>query len=147
MSDRRRSARLSLFPELRLFEDRKVRSQAFRQARNRVLLERGRWLLILACIVTSGICAGLLGFWMKTQLGLRTPWLNGALGAIAGAATVWVAHFLFRRPVQRHLRERLRALGVPVCLVCGYNLRGNLSGRCPECGTRTDDARTEPDLE
>jgi hypothetical protein len=28
------------------------------------------------------------------------------------------------------------------CQACGYNLTGNVSGRCPECGTRTGlDAR------
>jgi len=24
------------------------------------------------------------------------------------------------------------------CVKCGYDLAGNLSGRCPECGTPTD---------
>jgi hypothetical protein len=31
-----------------------------------------------------------------------------------------------------------RPLGMsdpPLCMKCGYNLRGNVSGRCPECGT------------
>lgn len=26
----------------------------------------------------------------------------------------------------------------PECLKCGYNLTGNVSGLCPECGARTD---------
>jgi hypothetical protein len=29
----------------------------------------------------------------------------------------------------------LRALSVHLCHNCGYNLTGNVSGRCPECGT------------
>ncbi len=41
---------------------------------------------------------------------------------------------LWRRRAQRVLRERLVALGVDVCLKCGYDLTGNVSGRCPECG-------------
>ena len=26
-----------------------------------------------------------------------------------------------------------------LCLACGYNLKGNVSGRCPECGSLRDD--------
>ena len=40
--------------------------------------------------------------------------------------------FLDRR--RRWLRLRLVAQGVPICLHCGYDLTGNSSGRCPECG-------------
>ena len=39
---------------------------------------------------------------------------------------------LIRGPVRRY-RRRLRS----ECLHCGYNLTGNVSGRCPECGTAT----------
>ncbi len=35
-----------------------------------------------------------------------------------------------RGPLRRHRRRR-RGL----CLQCGYNLTGNVTGRCPECGT------------
>jgi enoyl-CoA hydratase/carnithine racemase len=34
--------------------------------------------------------------------------------------------------------ERLR-IGAPSCDGCGYNLTGNVSGRCPECGKVVDD--------
>jgi hypothetical protein len=42
---------------------------------------------------------------------------------------------LWRRRAHRQLREQLVALGIGVCLKRGYNLTGNVSGRCPECGT------------
>ena len=29
------------------------------------------------------------------------------------------------------------------CIACGYNLTGNVSGRCPECGAATGDAACE----
>ncbi len=32
------------------------------------------------------------------------------------------------------------------CLVCGYNLYGNRSGRCPECGNRFRPARRPPNV-
>ncbi len=34
------------------------------------------------------------------------------------------------------LRQQLRDRGIPVCLACGYSLKGLTSpDRCPECGT------------
>lgn len=49
------------------------------------------------------------------------------------------------RGSRRELRERFD--GAPRCAVCQYNLTGNLSGICPECGTAIEDrAPTEPAL-
>lgn len=35
------------------------------------------------------------------------------------------------------IRSNLRTVGssYPLCNICGYNLTGNVSGICPECGT------------
>ena len=51
--------------------------------------------------------------------------------AIGGAVllTVWAIHVLYRPPERR--RER-REHGL--CVACGYDLTGNVSGVCPECG-------------
>jgi len=53
-----------------------------------------------------------------------------ASGVVAGlvAAGDWVA---FELP--RGIQQRRRRLGL--CGHCGYNLRGNVSRVCPECGT------------
>jgi hypothetical protein len=37
--------------------------------------------------------------------------------------------------IERPLRERRRRGRLGLCLKCGYDLRGNISGVCPECGT------------
>jgi len=37
--------------------------------------------------------------------------------------------------LRRRWRRRFR-LTHGLCLTCGYNLTGNVSGRCPECGER-----------
>ena len=52
------------------------------------------------------------------------------------APLVWLTRKLRRR------RRRKRNL----CVTCGYNLRGNTSGRCPECGTPvpTQELNAEP---
>jgi hypothetical protein len=39
-----------------------------------------------------------------------------------------------RKPIRHSLRGHLIKIGVPVCLKCGYDLKGNVSGICPECG-------------
>ena len=46
-----------------------------------------------------------------------------------------VAIWFTRRGIRRRLREQLAKKGIPVCIPCGYNLTGNESGVCPECGT------------
>ena len=59
-------------------------------------------------------------------------------------ATLWlVSGALLIVSLIRH-RRRWRS-GPPSCLRCGYNLTGNTSGRCPECGT--DVPLTAPRLE
>ena len=46
----------------------------------------------------------------------------------------WPSVALWRGPLRRHWRRK-RAQ----CLCCGYNLTGNTSGICPECGTPIPD--------
>ncbi len=53
------------------------------------------------------------------------PWLLFVLFVVAPTA------LLLRGPVRRW-RRRKRNL----CVLCGYNLTGNTSGVCPECGKR-----------
>ncbi len=59
------------------------------------------------------------------QVGLGWPLLGGACGYI-------LAKRLEKRWERR--LERRRAEGR--CVVCGYNLTGNVSGVCPECGEK-----------
>jgi len=54
---------------------------------------------------------------------LASPYMAPALCAWAGVIVMIV------RP------PRPKPLGVPVCASCSYNLTGNVSGICPECGT------------
>ena len=58
------------------------------------------------------------------------------VGVLIGASLVFLENrFLFRNQLQRCLREQLLERGVPICLVCGYDLRGQIDPRCSECGT------------
>jgi rubrerythrin len=40
--------------------------------------------------------------------------------------------------VRRVLRVELARLGHRICIECGYDLRGQVEHRCPECGTQFD---------
>lgn len=59
-------------------------------------------------------------------------WLVVALMATSGAAA-WTDRLL-KRALTRASR----------CSTCGYDLTGNVSGRCPECGTEIKQRATPP---
>ncbi len=61
----------------------------------------------------------------------RVTWLVFPLWLTTGALTLTGMMPIVRGPLRRRWRRWHGA-----CLECGYNLRGNRSGRCPECGTR-----------
>lgn len=64
-------------------------------------------------------------------------------GALRCAPAEIDSHLQRLKPeAAQHGREILEALGAlnqavspPTCLKCGFNLTGNISGKCPECGT------------
>lgn len=58
------------------------------------------------------------------------------LGIVTGL--VVTTRLLHRWGTARDLRVKLLEAGVPVCLGCGYNLRGLKAARCPECGRGLD---------
>ncbi len=79
--------------------------------------------------------------WIKTFLATPGLYAAGVLIAVAAAgiglyipilfAPSWLFTFLGFR-----LRRAVRDVhGPPECVKCSYNLTGNTSGTCPECGT------------
>ena len=55
--------------------------------------------------------------------------------AIGGAVALMIGalHLLYGAPRGETLLRGRRAKGL--CVACGYDLTGNVSGVCPECGT------------
>lgn len=51
----------------------------------------------------------------------------------------------FRAFSRDFFRKQLNDLGILVCVRCGYDLRGQLDHRCPECGTEFDDTNIADD--
>ena len=75
---------------------------------------------------------------------LRSPSVWYALGvllALTGMLTLVASGALWS--IRRFLRSK--AAGTGRCRQCGYNLTGNVSGRCPECGTPIGEQSKEPD--
>jgi predicted RNA-binding Zn-ribbon protein involved in translation (DUF1610 family) len=73
---------------------------------------------------------------------ILNPWGIIALGVVSGlggAGAVWCARRGIRRSLWRQLGER----GIPICVCCGYDLRGQTSHCCPECGATIE--RLRPD--
>ena len=66
-------------------------------------------------------------------------WASLGADAFAGSLLPCVALYLCACYDRRRFRSRQDE---GRCVACGYNLRGNISGRCPECG-RPIDRRTE----
>ncbi|MFO0838851.1 MAG: hypothetical protein U1D55_10015 [Phycisphaerae bacterium] len=85
-----------------------------------------------------GLCGvGLaVAMWCAMPLGaLLFPTLI-AITLFGGAGVFAGELLLVREPLRRVLREHLIARGVPICIRCGYDLRGQVGARCPECGER-----------
>ena len=60
---------------------------------------------------------------------------GGAAPQLGWAMSLVVAFFLARE-VHGRLRWKVVKHDHPVCRRCGYDLTGNTSGVCPECGER-----------
>lgn len=113
------------YPELRNMNDENARRHCLRTARNR-LVNALRWQLLIAYLIpvvvvialTAGISIWYRFLWMLIGLQLA------------------LALFLYihRHQFNNYLRETIKEL-TDCCTSCGYDLTGNDSGTCPECGT------------
>lgn len=123
--------RRRLFPELNRFDSAAQAREAWNSALSRevkvyafaVGVGVALWIIVMALYFEP----------LSRRLGLGSTWLSYSPPVIVlliFAIVVW----LRRQRIRRTLRERLAQSGVPVCIVCGYDLRGQTVPRCPECG-------------
>jgi len=126
-----------LFPELQLFYTLAARNQAMDRAQKTLSRTLGYGLVMLAWFV----CIEAV---MLTVQAFTAPLWAACVGfTVAISAPVSTGFWLFRRRIQRSLRRQLIDRGVPVCLKCGYQLRGLMDPRCPECGEAFDERLLE----
>ena len=128
------------YPELKRFPPGEVRKRALDKA---MRLSRSDWRIYvmilgaLAALVGLGSAGPRVSRWLFSH-GVAEP--VAALTPCFMIPLVLVLQFavLLRFSRQRSgplLRRMLTELGKPICTRCGYDLAGNTSGICPECGT------------
>ena len=127
-----------IFPELRRFRSRGEAQEVlgkFEEAFGRFetqLLKRPKyWITLVASCVPGAIVM----LW-SVQSASYLSSILGPMAIFAGPilGTIWLS----RQQWRRFLRQELNARGIPICMKCAYDLTGNESGVCPECGTRVE---------
>lgn len=91
--------------------------------------------IVVACTAQSigALAAGFGMAWVDPSGGPPDHAVVGILGG--GGAGVVLAEVVSQMGF--HAKQETDG---PACSRCGYDLRGNVSGRCPECGTQVTDA-------
>jgi hypothetical protein len=97
----------------------------------------GGWALVAIPLFVSVLATSLMAPWFFDA---ATPPTAGQLGhglVESLGLLLWIAPpvLLGILTLRVSKNSRIRPLKYPVCQKCGYNLRGNNSGICPECGT------------
>jgi len=134
-----RSCKQRRLPELRLLTNDDERREVWRAAHFWPDVLNAHVLLIASAAIvffSPMICPSFESFLAGLQTRLRAPLnliLNGA-GLIGMCGVSLLFTRLLRRPLTRALRIQLWAHALPVCMRCGYSLRGRATPHCPECG-------------
>ncbi len=122
------------FPELNQLETKEERQAVFTQALKQVCKRPRFWLyMILGTVVLP---AGVYLVFSSVVRRIPMPRLlsAGLIGGIVAGFFGGSWQFVFRRAIQEEIRIEMIARGIPVCMGCGYDLRGQVEQRCPECG-------------
>jgi hypothetical protein len=123
--------------EYRLFDDDARWRVALRAARRKVSNHWAFWLFCLFAITV--VLQHTFRFGLRlSAAGPVAKRLAPLVGLASGIVLVFMAmggiSFACRGIVRRHLRAALWSDGSRFCTRCGYNLRGQVVPRCPECG-------------
>jgi len=137
---------LAGLPELEYFEDEAARQKALTEIGDEAadLKSGGYWSGV--GILIGAMIVGLVTIRWLLRFVVWPPLLEEVLLWLAATATFALTlRWLHRSGVAAQLRTKLLVCGVPVCMKCGYLLRGLPldPGRCPECGRAFDDSVRE----
>ena len=129
---------LRLFPELSLFKTEKERKVAFWKARGTpstyIWFAAGiAPMILLGHLLIRFLSRFMSPFIVMIPLGLF-------LGLVFGCLVLRLS----RKAVRRRLRGLIVEAGIPICIKCGYDLRGQVESRCPECGSSFDAGLVNP---
>ena len=125
---------LRLVPELALIESPAEQRRIYNAALNSLYRRPAFWIaVLLGPLALAGALGGFFSF-LKTYLRVPGILVGGITGGIVGGGGMLIVQYVLRRPLRKFVRTRLVEMGIPVCIPCGYDLRGQLEQRCPECG-------------
>ena len=127
------------FPDLLRLQDEYHRNQVWGMANKESGLE---WFLPIAAYTP-------LLPWMYVAVNLNLSLVSMMLMMVPAFMVVSVSAqcfvvFLLHRKLDRSIWRQLRERGVLICTHCGYDLTGNTSGVCSECGREFGSSQTEP---
>ncbi len=130
------SRHIRAYPELALLSDEAERTACFKKIQKSMARSKAFLLATAAFGAINGVAASI-------TFGLYIPWVSAHLPrwviamippVLLGTTFGLLMAYCWHRPLQRRLRAELVARGIPVCIGCGYDLRGQTEPRCPECG-------------
>lgn len=132
--------------EILFLESAKERHRVHGRGLNAFLRHRSTWIAFITYTVALAVpsvlaSAGLLTI-AETRVGQRS--VTGVkVGAILCAVLpqfclIPLMYARYRKWMRVFLRQYLNEQGIPICQNCGYDLRGQVSRACPECGTAFD---------
>ncbi len=124
-----------MFPELLLFETEAEQKRAFKKASKGIYLNPLYWLLLIGLAIFMNVALRSAGRTFGPAFSVPDSMVSGIAGGISGGLSAAAALWISKRKIQHSLRKQLNDTGVPICMKCGYQLKGNTSGVCPECGT------------
>ncbi len=130
---------LRRLPEFHLFASEADRVRAIAELDREVNRTRA-FARLVAWVVVIGIILANLSLWFVPAI---SPWGFDGQGWMAASIVAFACTAIiiwgWRRSVVRHIRAKLIEMGVPVCRQCGYEMRGLVEARCPECGWEADE--------
>lgn len=132
------------YPELDAIASTAERQRLLSAAWRDVVPRASTILLVVACeiIPFAALYFGLT--LLRTYLKISFPFPIAVAAMFLGFVNPFLFVRLVREPMRKSLRRQLAERGVPVCVPCGYDLRGLTERRCPECGaiaSRTSTAK------
>ena len=93
------------------------------------------WIALIAYSVLVGLAVAGVLVLIRHWILFPRNWFGGIVGGVTGGTGVAAMTWYWRHRYRRFLRKSLNAMGIPICMKCGYDLTGNQSGVCPECGS------------
>lgn len=126
------------YPELQHFASPEQVKEAMHAWKKRLLKMPRFWFGLLGYTLGVGVLVLAILISLRPWLSIPSSMFGGIVGGVTGGSGMVVLTWFWRHRCQRFLRQQLIASGIPICLKCGYDLRGQTEPRCPECGTPFD---------